>query len=244
MIRDRGFYQSILRLSLPSAFQALMSLLVVMADNVMVARLDLAGHSLAAVSASNSITNFVIAAVSGLAGGTIVLVSQYWGRRDLHRIRRVYATAFAACAGLAALACSALLLFPRQAISMVISGKELEARALALQYLPIAALSYLPFALTAASIAALKGVEVVRITLYTTLCSLIANISLNYILIFGKLGFTPMGVKGAAIATVLARLLEMALALNHLLRVQKAVPPGRIMRAMGCPWHLRMPNGR
>lgn len=224
MIRDRAFYQSILRLSLPSAFQALMSLLVVMADNVMVARLDASGQSLAAVSASNSITNFVIASVTGLASGAIVLVSQYWGRKDLERIQRVYATTFAACLGMAGLACLALLLFPRQAISLVISNKETGAQALALQYLPMVALSYLPFALTASSIGALKGVEVVRVTLYTTLCSLVANISLNYILIFGKLGFPALGVQGAAIATLLARLIEALLAMNYLLRVQKAVP--------------------
>lgn len=224
MIRDRSFYQSILRLSLPSAFQALMSLLVVMADNVMVARLDEAGHSLAAVSASNSITNFVVAAVTGLAGGAIVLISQYWGRRDLERIRRVYATAFAACFGTASLACLVVLLFPRHAIGLVIHAKELQARALAMQYLPIVAFSYLPFALTAAAIGALKGVEVVRVTLYTTLCSLVANISLNYVLIFGKLGFPMLGVQGAAIATLMARMIEMALAMFYLLRVQKAVP--------------------
>lgn len=224
MIRERSFYTSILRLSLPSAFQAVMSLMVVMADNVMVASLDSAGNSLAAVSASNSITNFVNASIGGLASGAIVLVAQYWGRQDKKAIRSVYAVAFSACLLFSLLAAALVLAFRVSFIGLVIGHMEPEARRLAGEYLPIIALSWLPFGLTAAAIASLKGVEVVRVTLYTTMVSLISNISLNYILIFGKLGLPALGVRGAAIATLLARTIEMALALYYLFKVQTALP--------------------
>ncbi|MHC1786331.1 MAG: MATE family efflux transporter [Christensenellales bacterium] len=238
MIRDRAFYRSILRLSLPAAFQALMSLLVVMADNVMVTRLDPVGYSLAAVSQSNSITNFVFAATSGLAGGAIVLISQYWGKKDLERIRQVYATVMAACLGLALLFIVLILLFPGAVLSLVISAKEGEVTRLAREYLPIVCLSYLPFSITAAMIGVLKGVEVVRITLYTTLASLVANISLNYLLIFGHLGFPALGVRGAAIATLLARVLEMGLVLHYMFHVQKAlaIRPRDLLRQRRWAW--------
>ncbi len=224
MIRDKAFYRSILRLSLPAAFQAMMSLLVVMADNVMVTRLDPVGYSLAAVSQSNAITNFAMATITGLAGGAIVLISQYWGKKDMERIKRVYAVAITACLGVALLVFALIQLLPDFMLGLVISAKEAEVTQLARQYLPIAALSYLPFAVTAAMIGVLKGIEVVRITLYTTLVSLVANITLNYILIFGHLGLPALGVVGAAIATVLARLIEMALVLYYVFRVQKALP--------------------
>ena len=224
MIRDRAFYRNILRLSLPAAFQALMSLVVVMADNVMVASLDPLGLSLAAVSQSNAVTNFVNASLTGLAGGGVVLVAQYWGKRDMERIKPVCATIVTACLGLALVVSLLVLMFPSYVLRLVISGKEREITALALQYLPVLCLSYLPFALTAAMIGMLRGVEVVRVTLYATAVSLVTNITLNYILIFGKLGLPALGVRGAAIATVLARLIEAAVVANYLFRRQKALP--------------------
>ena len=112
IIKDKSFYRSILRLSLPTAFQSLISLLVVMADNIMVARIDPNGFSLAAVAQSNSITNFSNALLSGLAGGSIVLISQYWGRQDKARIREVYAVIAAACIAVSLAVIILIRLFP------------------------------------------------------------------------------------------------------------------------------------
>ena len=144
----------------------------------------------------------------GLAGGGVVLVAQYWGKRDMERIKPVCAAIITACFGLALVISLLVLLFPASVLRLVISGKEKEITALALTYLPILCLSYLPFALTAAMIGMLRGVEVVRVTLYATAISLVSNVTLNYLLIFGKLGLPALGVRGAAIATVLARLIE------------------------------------
>ena len=224
MTKDRTFYRSILRLSFPTAIQSLLSLLVVMADNVMVTRLDDMGYNLAAVSQSNSVTAFSNAAMSGLASGAVVLISQYWGKKDVRRIKPFCAVTLAACLGVALFFVLLIFLFPNGILRLVISAKEVEVTALARIYLPIVSLSYLPFAVSAAVIGILRGVEVVRVTLYAALCSLIANIGLNYVLIFGKLGFPAMGVQGAAIATVLARLIEMGLVVFYLLRVQDALP--------------------
>ena len=89
MVKDKQFYKTILRLSLPAAFQSAMNLLVVMADNVMVTRTG--QNALSAVSQSNAITTFVTAGLTGLATGAVVLISQYWGKRDEKRIRTVCA---------------------------------------------------------------------------------------------------------------------------------------------------------
>ncbi len=223
-MKDRHFYHSILRLALPAAFQSLMSLLVTMADNLMVSSLDPNGLSLAAVAQSNSVTTFVNSALLGLSAGAVVLVSQYWGKRDTQRIKPLCSTAFTLCLSFAALILLIVLMFPRQVLGLVISKKETAITELALSYLPVLAFSYIPFALTAASIAVLRGVEVVRVTLYATIGSLLSNISLNYILIFGKLGFPAMGVQGAALATVLARLIEASIVLVYLFKAQKALP--------------------
>ena len=76
-VKDKDFYKTLVRLSLPAALQSLISLLVLMADNVMVSRFH--AEALAPVSQANSVSTFVTAALSGLGGGAMVLISQYWG---------------------------------------------------------------------------------------------------------------------------------------------------------------------
>ena len=222
MVKDRKFYQTILRLSLPAAFQSAMNLLVVMADNVMVTRTG--QNALSAVSQSNAITTFVTAGLTGLATGAVVLISQYWGKKDEKRIRTVCAVSAAVCLLFALAAVALVEMFPRALLSLVINKGESAVIDLALQYLPIVCLSYIPLALTSSMVGMLKGVEVVRVTLYTTVLSLFANIGLNYVLIFGHLGLPAMGVRGAALATVIARTLECALVWIYLFKVQKALP--------------------
>lgn len=236
MVKDKSFYRQLFRLSLPAAFQSAISLLVVMADNVMVTRTG--ENALSAVSQSNTITTFVTALLGGLSTGAIVLISQYWGKKDLKRIRTVCAVSGAACM-LAALICVLLvLLLPQTLLQLVINSGETAVISLALSYLPIVCLSYIPQAATAAMVAMLKGVEVVKVTLYTTVLSLVSNISLNYVLIFGKLGFPALGVTGAAIATVIARVIECAAVCIYLFRVQKTLPlrPRDLMRHEKWAW--------
>lgn len=237
MVRDKTFYSTILRLSLPAAFQSAANLLVVMADNVMVTRTG--ANALSAVSQSNAVTTFVTAGLTGLATGAVVLISQYWGRRDEKRIRTVCAVSAAVCLLFALAAILLVQLFPRFLLGLVINRGETAVIDLALEYLPIVCLSYLPLALTSSMVGMLKGVEVVRVTLYTTVLSLFANIGLNYVLIFGHLGLPALGVRGAALATVIARTLEAALVWIYLFRMQKTLllRPRDLLRGRRWAWH-------
>ena len=146
--------------------------------------------------------------------------------------------AAAACLLFAVLCVIAVRLFPRPLLRLVINAGETQVINLAMQYLPIVAFSYLPYALTAAMVGMLKGVEVVRVTLYAALLSLISNVIFNYILIFGHLGLPAMGVTGAAIATVLARIVECAVVWIYLFRVQHVLPLRRreLLRSQGWAW--------
>ncbi|NLW20303.1 MAG: MATE family efflux transporter [Clostridiales bacterium] len=238
MIKDKAFYRTILRLSLPAAFQGLINLLVVMADNLMVTRLDPLGHSFAAVVQSNSITNLAIALLTGLASGSIVLISQYWGRKDTRRIQQVTAAVMALAVGVALLMALLINLFPTQILHIVINRRETGAVALALTYLPLVCLSYIPYAVSACLVGMLKGVEIVRVTVYTTLASLVFNVGLNYVLIFGKLGLPALGIQGAALATVLARVMEMLLVIWYSARKQQVVrmTPRALLRQASWAW--------
>ncbi|MDD3242934.1 MAG: MATE family efflux transporter [Eubacteriales bacterium] len=224
MTRDKEFYRTIFRIALPSAFQALVSFLVVIADNIMVSFIGDGVSAQAAVSQVNSITAFYTAAILGLTGGSAVLISQYWGKGDTASIRRVFAIVMTVCAGTAALFTAAALLFPQAIVEIMVKSSEAAVVSDAVLYFSIVCLSYLPYALSYSLVGMLRSVEVVKITLIITVAALATNIGLNYVLIFGKLGFPAMGVAGAAIATVAARVVEMLIVWFYTFRVQKKLP--------------------
>lgn len=221
MIRDREFYKTIFRISLPAAFQALVSFLVVVADDVMVSLLPNATAAQAAVSQVNSITAFYTATLSGLVSGSAVLIAQYWGRKDMARIRRIFSLVLWLSALVALVFVLVARLLPETVVSIVIGRTETEVAGLALEYFGIVCFSYISYALTTALVGMLRSIEVVRITLVTTVAALFVNIGLNYVLIFGKLGLPAMGVSGAALATLITRVVEMVIVWVFTFKIQK-----------------------
>ncbi len=220
MVRDRAFYRTIFTIALPSALQGLVSFLVVLADNMMVSTLGDTVY--AGVAQSNGATAFFTATITGLIGGSSVLISQYWGKRDTARIRRIFAFVSWICLAVAAAFVLAISLFPAGVLGLLVSDPEV-IRA-AVPYLTLVCWSYLPYAVSMALVGMLRSVEIVKVTLYTTFLSLVANIGLNYVFIFGKLGMPAMGARGAALATVLARVLELCVVWVYAFRVQKRFP--------------------
>ncbi|MBQ9943110.1 MAG: MATE family efflux transporter [Clostridia bacterium] len=218
---DRAFYRTMVRLSLPSALQALLSLLVMLADNVMISRYDAA--FLAPVSQANSISTFVIAALNGLGSGAVVLVSQYWGKKDHTAIKRVFSVAVAMGLTVAVLCILMIQLIPETVVSLVLDPELKSLTPVAVSYLRIACLSFLPFGLTSALVGGLKGVEVVKVTLFAAVISLLSNVVLNALLIFGFGPIPSLGVEGAAIATVLARVIEFVVVWVYCFHRQKAL---------------------
>ncbi len=227
MIRDRSFYKAILRISLPSALQALISFLVVVADNIMVSRMPgdgtLQAAAQAAVAQINSVTAFFTATILGFAGGSSVLIAQYWGRRDTARIKRVFAIVMWINLILTAVFLLLALLIPGRLTALVVKTGASDVTDFARQYLAIICFSYIPYAICYTLVAMLRAVEVVRMTVYTTVASLVVNVSLNYLLIFGRLGFPAMGVRGAAIATVISRVVELGIVWYYAFYRQKVI---------------------
>jgi len=176
------------------------------------------------------VTALFIAIITGLTGGSAVLISQYWGRKDEARIKRIFAIVMAVCSAIALLFVLVLQLWPRAVLSLLMSDpKIIDA---AVPYLTINAWSYLPLAMSMAMIGMLRSVEIVKVTLYVTAVTLVSNISLNYILIFGKLGLPAMGVRGAGLASVLSRAIEFGVVWYYAFYVQKkfAIRPRDLLR--------------
>lgn len=215
----KGFLGSVLAITLPIALQNVISLGVNLMDTVMLGQLgDVA------ITAANlggqpfSILNIL---GFGLASGASVLISQYWGKRDMERIRQLFALSLRAVLAAAALFTLVGLVCPRQVLWLFSSEPEvIEASA---QYFQVLSLSFLFFSFSNCYIMCLRAVEKVKISMLVYGTSFFVNVFFNYCFIFGNLGMPRMGVRGAALGTVIARAYECVFVLVYMCRVEKSV---------------------
>lgn len=225
LVRDKEFYKSIFRISLPAAFSSLVSFLVVVADDIMVSHSDGGATAQAAVSQINALTAFYTATLLGLVSGSSVLISQYWGKKDLTRIKRIFSIVFLISVFTSFVFVLVAKFIPEPIVHLVMKKDNAEATKLALRYFAVVCFSWIPYAVTNSLTGMLRSVEVVKVTLYVSVCSLFMNIGLNYLFIFGAspIGLPAMGVEGAAIATVITRVMEMLIVCFYTFRVQKVI---------------------
>lgn len=204
--RDRNYYRDLVTLAVPVALQSLITFLVSFADNLMVNSLGDAAVS--GVYMGSQIQTFIQLFTSGIAGAILIIAAQYWGKGDHGPIRKIVAIGLRISILVGVVFTAICLAFPAPIIRFFTADAGVVAEGTI--YLRWVALSYIFFCVTQALISSMRAVEVARIGMMVSLASLFVNIGLNYVLIFGKLGFPPMGVKGAAIATVFSRITEFA----------------------------------
>ncbi|MGI6173710.1 MAG: MATE family efflux transporter [Christensenellales bacterium] len=219
MVKEKAFYRTIFAIALPAAFHGLISFLVVLADNMMVSSLGTLAFS--GVSITNSMTALFTAAVSGIVSGSGVLISQYWGKKDTARIKQVFSVVTILVMALSA--CVTILVRCLPAVFLGLLTDKRDVIEAAMPYATFVCFSYIPFALSSALVGMLRAVEVVKVTLYVAIMSLAVNVGLNYVLIYGHLGFPALGVKGAAIATVIARVAELSVVWVYAFKIQRAI---------------------
>ncbi|GHV11765.1 MATE family efflux transporter [Spirochaetia bacterium] len=207
-----AFYKTLVRLALPIALQNLIAFAVNFADNVMVGRLgDLA---ISGVFIGNQIHSMVQTITMGISTSLVILGTQYWGKKDTKSIRSLTALCLwiSFCAGL--LLSLAAGLFPRF-VAGLFSNKS-DVIETAASYLRLIGISFVFFTVSQVLTASQRSVEKVRFGMNIALITLGINVGLNYCFIFGKLGFPAMGVTGAALATLISRIVECAIALVYI----------------------------
>jgi len=207
LIKDRSFYRALLALALPVALKAMVSRGVFFLDNLMVG--SLGDTTLSAVALANQTTSLFSFVVMGIGGGASVLVSQYWGKRDIARIKSVFSIVFLLTTTLAVAVTLFVALFPGRA--MGIFSDQADIIAAGIPYISVVCYSYLLFALSETFTTMLRCVELVQVTLWSSLVALGISLSLNYVLILGNFGFPALGAYGAAISTVIARTVELGI---------------------------------
>lgn len=232
MVKDKEFYRTIFKIAIPAALQSVVSFLLVISDDMMVSALPDGVNAQAAVTQVNSLTALYSATILGLVSGSAVLISQYWGKRDMERIKRIFSIVVVICLALSLMVAGAARLFPRALAGIVVDPANEHLTELAVKFLTVICFSYIPYALSAALAGMLRTIELVLIALLGSVLALAANVGFNYVFIFGKLGFPALGVAGSALSTLLARLIELAVILLYTFRVQKRLPikPRDLMR--------------
>lgn len=217
IVRDKDFYKMLLTIALPIAMQNLVVFMTQMIDTVMLGELGEV-----AMSASNLANQpfFIFNMLTfGLAGGATVLTAQYWGKKELAAIKKIITMIILFAMAIGLLLNATVLIFPTQIMSIFSNDPAVISQGT--EYLKIIGFSYVFFGFTATFYAVIRSVEMVKIAVISNLTALIVNATLNYGLIFGNLGLPEMGIKGAALATVIARITEFLIAATFMLFFDK-----------------------
>ena len=210
---ERSFYRSLLALTLPVALQNVISYSVNLMDTLMLG--GLGEVALSATSLANQVFFIYTVAIFGVAGGAIVLCSQYWGKKDVDSICRVASLALRISAAAGLLFTLVLFLFPRPVMQIFTAEPAvIEAGA---SYLRIVSLSYFFYGVTSTFLVVLRSVETVNVSVAIYGVSFAVNVFFNYVFIFGKFGAPRMGVAGVAIATVVSQCLSAFLVVRCLM---------------------------
>ena len=225
--QGRGFYRSAIALMLPMILQNLVTNCMALADSFMVGALG--ETELAAVTMANSVFYVLSLIIFGIQSGTGVLVAQYYGKGRLDAINRIMGMGYYVSLGLTALIALLAFFFPIQLMQLVTNNPDLwEPGA---EYARIVGFSYVCMAFSGVYIAVQRSMENPGLGAILLTVSGALNILLNYMFIFGKWGAPAMGCAGAAVATLLSRVLEVLVVTGCFFRSKRLpVKPGLMLR--------------
>lgn len=206
--RDKSFYSSLVKLAIPIALQNAITFGVGLADNLMIGTLG--DSAISGVYVGNQMQTLLQMFIGGIEGAILILAAQYWGKRDTVSIRKIVAIGIRFALAIGVLLSLVTVLFPSQILSIFTPDAAVIAEGT--MYQLIVGISYIFFSISQVLVASMRAVETAKIGLYVSVAALGANVVLNYVLIFGIPGLIPpMGVVGAAVATLISRVIEMAI---------------------------------
>ena len=214
---DKKFYKILVSLCIPIIVQNLISTSVNIIDTVMISSLGEA--SVASIGVANQFFFLFNMTISGLTGGAGLFISQFFGRNDTKNIKKITSLSVFLGILLGLLFLIPAVFFPKLIIHFF--SYDPEVIKLCTDYFSIIAFCY---PLIAISMVFSMGSRSIRNPNLGMICSgiaLVTNVILNYCLIFGHLGFPAMGVKGAALATVIARIVEFVLLVGYIYFIKK-----------------------
>lgn len=215
----KEFLKIVFGLAFPIALQNLINTGVTTADVVMLGKVG--ETALSSGSLAGQVQFVMSLMIFGMTSGASVLTAQYWGKKDIRTIEKVFSMtiSFALTAGIVFFAAGEF--FPERLMHIFSSEPEIIANGAA--YLRIVAFSYPLSAFTMAYLYLMRSIERVQIGTAVFAGSLVENVMLNAVFIFGLAGAPAMGVRGAALATLLSRCLEFGIVLFYIWKINSQV---------------------
>lgn len=210
---DRSFYKKLFMIALPLAAQNIITVGVNLVDNIMLGQLGETAMS-ASTQANHYITLFQFC-IMGISMGSAVLTSRFWGAKDIRSLKQAVTIALR-IAILMALGVTLISAVFAEPILRLYSTDAVVIRE-GVRYLLWSLPTFLLTALSTVCTNVLRSVNLGRIPLAASIAAFAVNIGANYIFIFGKAGAPAMGVAGAALGTVIARVLETAIICGYFL---------------------------
>ncbi len=239
---DRAFFSRLLSVAGPILVQNVITNFVNLLDNIMVGQVGT--ESMSGVAIVNQLLFIFNLCIFGGLAGAGIFTAQYHGKGDAEGVRNTVRVKFFIAAGAVAVFAAALLTRGSALISLFLhEGQEALDLAATLRYgmdyLRVMVWQMLPFALMQIYSSSLRETGETLLPMKAGIAAVLVNLCLNYILIFGKLGVPSLGVVGAAIATLIARITECAIVLIWSHRHTDRAPfvPG-LYRTMHVPGRL------
>lgn len=207
LIGDKSFYKKLIMVSLPIVVQQLITSSLQLVDNIMVG--SLGDVALGSVSSVNQLYFIVILVIFGALGGAGVFSAQYFGAKDYNKLKQTFRFKVIVATFLAFIAFTILSIFGEGLIGLFTENPVTIHDGLA--YLNIIRWSTFPWAISVAISFTFRETGITKPLLRISIVAILTNTFLNYLLIFGSLGFPQLGVEGAAIATLISRFIEFGL---------------------------------
>lgn len=225
IVKDKGFYRNVFWLAMPIALQSLITIGVNMLDTIMIGKLGEA--ELSATSLANQFISIYHIFCMGIGMGASVLISRYWGMKEggdenaQGALKKTICIMIRLTIGLALLFAVATYWIPGTIMRMYTEGEGVIG--LGIVYFRYSVFTYFFLGLSLVCTIVLRSVGQVRIPLFVSMGAFFINLGANYSLIFGKFGMPKMGIAGAALATLIARVFEASIICGYLFFVDKNI---------------------
>ena len=215
--RKQSLRNEIIRLALPMALQQFMTALVGACDAIMLGKLS--QNAMSAVSLATQVTFVFNLFMYAFVTGENMFVAQYYGKGDYKGISKIFSLVTKACGVVAVIFLIGTFFFPRQIMAVLTNEEELIT--LGSEYLRVIGISYLLSSIAQTFLAIMKNCNAVNVSTLINSVMVILNIILNAVFIFGLFGCPEMGIRGAALATVLATVVQVVWSVGYVLgRIQ------------------------
>ena len=213
MILDKGFYQAVLSIMIPVALQQAINVGVNLMDTLMLG--SFGEIQLSASSLANEYYHFYNIICLGIIGGSSVLTAQYWGNRDLVRARQSVSLGVQFGFIVGAVFAVATFLFPREIMRIYTPEEAVIEQGV--RYLNITAFIFVIHGTSFIAAQLMRSVRQPKLGLYVSIVSFFVNVFANYVFIFGKFGAPRMEIAGAALGTLIARIVEFVMTFGYIL---------------------------